>query len=601
MDIFSVITLLGGLAFFLYGMNVMSTGLEKLTGSKMESVLRKITSNKFKSLLLGAGITIAIQSSSALTVMLVGLVNSGILTLSQSVGVLIGSHVGTTLTSWILSLSGIESENVFLKMLKPESFSPIFALIGIIMIMTAKHNKTKDIGRIFVGFAVLMTGMTLMKDAVSPLAESEQFSSLLTAFNNPLLGVLVATVFTGVIQSSAAAVGVLQSLALSTGAVTYGIAIPLIMGMNIGTCVTALLSSIGVNRSAKRVAVIHICVQCIGTLVLLPLFYLFNWIFHFSFVDTAISPVGIATVHTIFNVLTTILIFPFTKYLEKFACFIIKDKKSTQPDEKEKYELLDERLLITPTVAIEVCRNVTIEMAELSKKAMNLSIQILFDYDDELAQKIHENEKQLDIYEDKLNTYLVRICKHSISSNDNRTVSKMLHCIGNFERIGDHGMNIMELSGELHKKGMHFSQDAEKELHTICNALQEVVALSFRAFEEDDLTLAHQVEPLEEVVDTLSIELKNRHIKRLQNDACMVELGYIYQDLITNIERVSDHCSNIAGVIIEIEEQLNIHKYLHKLKKTDETFQELYHEYLNQYYLELGQPDIPEQAQAQAR
>ena len=589
MDIFSVFTLLGGLAFFLYGMNVMSSGLEKLAGSKMETVLRRITSNKAKSLMLGAGITIAIQSSSALTVMLVGLVNSGIMTLSQSVGVLIGSHVGTTLTSWILSLSGIESDNIFLRMLKPESFSPIFALIGVIMIMAAKHNKTKDIGRIFVGFAVLMTGMSLMQDAVSPLSESEGFSSLLTAFNNPLLGVLVGTIFTGVIQSSAAAVGVLQSLALSTGAVTFGMSIPLIMGMNIGTCVTALLSSIGVNRSAKRVAIVHICVQCVGTLVLLPLFYLLHGIFDFAFVDTAITPVGIATVHTIFNILTTIIIFPFTKYLEKFACFVVKDKNTAQADEK--YELLDERLLATPAVAIEVCRNVTIEMAELAKKAMDLSLKNLFEYDADLEEEIKENEKKLDKYEDKLNAYLVRICKHSISSNDNRTVSKMLHCIGNFERIGDHGMNIMESSHELHEKGLCFSDDAEKELRTLCDALQEILNLSFRAFIEDNLELAHHVEPLEEVVDTLNIELKNRHIKRLQSEACTVELGYIYQDLLTNIERISDHCSNIAGIMIEIDEQQNIHKYLRKIKKNDETFQESYHEYLNQYYLELGQPN----------
>ncbi len=589
MDIFSVFSLLGGLAFFLYGMNVMSSGLEKLAGSKLESVLRKMTSNKGMSLLLGAGITIAIQSSSALTVMLVGIVNSGIKNHSLSEGDQIGSQVGTTLTSWILSLSGIESDNIFLRMLKPESFSPLFALVGIIMIMMAKHNKTKDIGRILVGFAVLMTGMTLMKDAVAPLSESEKFSSLLTAFNNPLVGVLVGTIFTGVIQSSAAAVGVLQSLALSTGAVTYGMAIPLIMGMNIGTCVTALLSSIGVNRNAKRVAIVHICVQCVGTLVLLPLFFLLNWIFHFSFVDTAISPVGIATVHTIFNILTTIIIFPFTKYLEKFACFVIKDKNTVQANEKN--ELLDERLLQTPAVAIEVCRNVTIEMAKLSKKAMDLSLQFLFEYDPDLEIEIQNNEKKLDKYEDKLNAYLVRICKHSISSNDNRTVSKMLHCIGNFERIGDHGMNIMESARELHAKGLHFSGDAEKELHTLCDALQETLNLAFRAFEEDSLELAHRVEPLEEVVDTLSIELKNRHIKRLQTEACTVELGYIYQDLLTNIERISDHCSNIAGVMIEIDEKQNIHKYLHSIKNDDATFQESYHTYLNQYYLELGQPD----------
>ncbi len=588
MDIFSVIMLLGGLAFFLYGMNVMSSGLEKLAGSKLEIILKKMTSNKLKSLLLGIGITVAIQSSSALTVMLVGLVNSGIMSLSQTIGVLMGSNIGTTLTAWILSLSGIESESVFMQMLKPETFSPIIALIGVIMIMMAKHNRTKDIGRILVGFAVLMTGMTLMSDAVSPLADSPQFSSLLTAFQNPIMGVLVGAVFTGIIQSSAASVGILQALSL-TGQVTYGMAIPIIMGQNIGTCVTALISSIGVNRSAKRVAIVHICFNCIGTIIFLPIFYLVHWLLGLSLITTAIDPVGIAFSHTVFNVLTTALLLPFTKQLEKLAYLIIKDSKK-ETENREKRELLDERLLATPAVAIEVCRSVTLEMAELSKQTMELSIGLLFNYNDEVKAQIQENEEKIDKYEDKLNAYLVRISKHSIASNDNRTVSKMLHCIGNFERIGDHGINIMESAYELHVKGLQFSSDAERELHTLCDALLETLNLSYRAFREDDLDVAHQVEPLEEVVDTLSVELKNRHIKRLQNDACTVELGYIYQDLLTNIERVSDHCSNIAGVLIEIDEQKNIHKYLYKLKENDETFQKSYHDYLNQYYLELGQP-----------
>lgn len=589
MDIFSVITLLGGLAFFLYGMNVMSSGLEKLAGGKLEIVLKKMTSNKFKSLLLGMGITIAIQSSSALTVMLVGLVNSGIMALSQTIGVLMGSNIGTTLTAWILSLSGIESDNVFLRMLKPESFSPIVALIGVIMIMMAKHNRTKDIGRIMVGFSVLMTGMSLMSDAVSPLADSPQFSNLLTAFQNPLMGVLVGAVFTGVIQSSAASVGILQALSL-TGQVTYGMALPIIMGQNIGTCVTALISSIGVNRSAKRVAAVHICFNLLGTLIILPIFYLLNWIIDFTFVETSIDPAGVALVHTIFNITTTAILLPFTKQLEKLAYFFIRDSKKEQ-EEKEKRALLDERLLNTPAVAIEVCRGVTVEMAELSKKTMELAIRMLFKYDKKAEEQVQENENRIDKYEDKLNAYLVRISKHSIASKDSRTVSKMLHCIGNFERIGDHAVNIMESAHELHEKNLHFSGDAAKELHILCDALLKTLDMAFEAFEKDDLSIAHQVEPLEEVIDTLNLELKNRHIKRLQNESCTVELGYIYQDLLTNIERISDHCSNIAGVLIEIDEQQNIHKYLYKLKKNDEEFQESYHEYLNHYYLELGQPE----------
>lgn len=590
MDVFSVITLLGGLAFFLYGMNVMSSGLEKLAGSKLEIVLKKMTSNKIKSLFLGMGITIAIQSSSALTVMLVGLVNSGIMELSQTIGVLMGSNIGTTLTAWILSLSGIESDNFFLQLLKPESFSPIIALIGVIMIMMAKHNRTKDIGRIMVGFAVLMTGMDLMKNSVSPLADSPQFSSLLTAFNNPLMGVVVGAVFTGVIQSSAASVGILQALSL-TGQVSYGMAIPIIMGQNIGTCVTALISSIGVNRSAKRVSVVHICFNCIGTLVILPIFYLLNWLIDFSFVSAAIDPAGIALVHTIFNLVATAVLLPFSKQLEKLAFFFIR---SSSEERAEKSAMLDERLLQTPAVAIEVCRTVTKEMAELSRNTMKTATELLFEYHESIVDEIQENENRIDKYEDKLNAYLVRISKHSVASNDARTVSKMLHCIGNFERIGDHAVNIMESAQELQEKELHFSGDAARELRVLCNVMLKTMDLAFEAFEQDDLSIAHQVEPLEEVIDTLNVELKNRHIKRLQHDTCTVELGYIYQDLLTNIERISDHCSNIAGVLIEIDEKQNIHNYLHKLKKNDEDFQTSYHEYLNQYYLELGQPDDEE-------
>ena len=592
MNIFSLFTLCGGLAFFLYGMTVMSKSLEKMAGGKLEKLLKRMTSNPIKSLLLGAGITIAIQSSSALTVMLVGLVNSGIMELSQTIGVLMGSNIGTTLTAWILSLSGIEGDNPFLRMLKPESFSPIIALIGVIMIMTAKHNRTKDIGKIMVGFSVLMTGMTLMSGAVSPLADSPQFSHILTAFRNPIMGVLVGAVFTGVIQSSAASVGILQALSL-TGQVTYGMAIPIIMGQNIGTCVTALLSSIGVNRSAKRVACVHICFNCIGTLIILPVFYGLYWLLDFAFVASSIDPAGVALVHTIFNIVTTAMLLPFTKLLEKLAYTLVRDSKK-EKEAKEKHAMLDERLLATPAVAIEVCHGVTIEMGELSKKTMELAIGMLFQYDKDIEEQIKENENRIDKYEDKLNAYLVRISKHSISSKDNRTVSKMLHCIGNFERIGDHAVNIMESAHELHEKGLHFSGDAAKELRTLCDALLETLDLAFQAFEKDDLAIAHQVEPLEEVIDTLNLELKNRHIKRLQNEECTVELGYIYQDLLTNIERISDHCSNIAGVLIEIDEKQNIHKYLYKLKETDETFQESYHEYLNHYYLELGQPSLDE-------
>ena len=591
MTIFNVFSLLGGLALFLFGMDIMGKALEKQAGGQLQKILSKLTDSPLKGFFLGLCVTAIIQSSSATTVMVVGFVNSGIMELHQAIGVIMGSNVGTTVTSWILSLSGLQGDSLLINLLKPTSFSPLLAFIGILLYM-CKSEKKKGVGTILIGFAVLMTGMTLMSGAVSPLADSPQFSHILTAFRNPIMGVLVGAVFTGVIQSSAASVGILQALSL-TGQVTYGMAIPIIMGQNIGTCVTALLSSIGVNRSAKRVACVHICFNCIGTLIILPVFYGLYWLLDFAFVASSIDPAGVALVHTIFNIVTTAMLLPFTKLLEKLAYTLVRDSKK-EKEAKEKHAMLDERLLATPAVAIEVCHGVTIEMGELSKKTMELAIGMLFQYDKDIEEQIKENENRIDKYEDKLNAYLVRISKHSISSKDNRTVSKMLHCIGNFERIGDHAVNIMESAHELHEKGLHFSGDAAKELRTLCDALLETLDLAFQAFEKDDLAIAHQVEPLEEVIDTLNLELKNRHIKRLQNEECTVELGYIYQDLLTNIERISDHCSNIAGVLIEIDEKQNIHKYLYKLKETDETFQESYHEYLNHYYLELGQPSLDE-------
>ncbi|MGN0592548.1 MAG: Na/Pi cotransporter family protein [Ruminococcus sp.] len=585
MDIFSIITLLGGLAFFLYGMNVMSAGLEKLAGSKLEGILRKMTSNPFKSLVLGVGITMAIQSSSAVTVMLVGLVNSGIMQLSQTIGVLFGSNIGTTITAWLLTLSGIDGDNTFMKLLKPDSFAPILALIGVIMIMAAKHMKTKDIGRILTGFAILFTGMTFMSNSVAPLKESEAFASLLTAFQNPILGVAAGAIITCIIQSSSASVGILQAISM-TGQLTYGMSIPIIMGQNIGTCVTALISSIGVNRNARRVAVIHVSFNCIGTLLILPIYLLCDWLIGFTFTDMAIDHMGIAVVHTVFNVLTTLILLPFSKLLEKLAYKLIREKD----EEKEENILLDERLLNTPAVAIEACRSTTVRMAELSRNTILKSIALQFRYDEHEAESISQMEHEIDTYEDKLNAYLVRISKHSISSADSKTVSKMLHCIGNFERIGDHALNLMQSAKEIHDKGIHFSSDAVREIRVLTDALTQTINLAFDAFKDDNLNLAHQVEPLEEVIDTLNIELKNRHIKRLQNNACTVELGYIYQDLLTNIERVSDHCSNIAGCLIEIDEKQDIHAYLHDLKKTDETFQREYHHHLDKYFLELGQP-----------
>ncbi len=586
MDIFSVITLFGGLAFFLYGMNIMSAGLEKLAGGKLETILRKMTSNPIKSLALGLGITMAVQSSSAVTVMLVGLVNSGIMQLSQTIGVLFGSNIGTTVTAWLLTLSGIDgSGNFILKLLKPDSFAPVLAFIGVVMTMLAKHSKTKDIGHILAGFAILFTGMTFMSNAVAPLGESQAFRNLMTAFNNPIFGVIAGALITAVIQSSSASVGILQAISL-TGQLTYGMCIPIIMGQNIGTCITALISSIGVNRSARRVAVIHISFNCIGTLILLPIYVLLDTFIGFAFTDMAADHVGIAVVHTIFNILTTLMLLPFTKMLEKIAFFVIKE--ADEEKEKRTTVLIDERLLNTPAVAIEACRTTTVKMAELSRDTILKAIALQFSWNDTDAEEVRRLENEIDTYEDRLNAYLVRISKHSISSADSKTVSKMLHCIGNFERIGDHALNIMESAKEIHDKGIHFSNDAMGEIHVITDALTETIQLAFDAFKMDDLSLAYSVEPLEEVIDALNIELKDRHIKRLQKNECTVELGYIYQDLLTNIERVSDHCSNIAGSLIEITQKQDIHAYLHDLKKTDEQFRSAYRQHLDKYLSRLS-------------
>ena len=561
MDIFSVFTLCGGLAFFLYGMTTMSKSLEKMAGGKLERLLKRMTSNPFKSLLLGAGITIAIQSSSAMTVMLVGLVNSGVMELGQTIGVIMGSNIGTTLTAWILSLTGIESESIFVNLLKPENLSPVIALVGIILIMGSKKQKRRDIGRIMVGFAILMYGMELMKDSVSPLADMPEFSRLLTAFNNPLLGVLVGAVFTGVIQSSAASVGILQALAL-TGSITYGMAIPIIMGQNIGTCVTALLSAIGVNRNAKRVAVIHISFNVFGTLACLILFYGGNAIFGFGFMDMTVGAVGIALCHTVFNVLTTLMLLPFSRQLEKLARRVIRSE-----DPASSFAFLDPRLLRTPGVAISECVSMAGCMGQLAHHNVLLAIQQLSDYSEEREAEIISNEDKLDIYEDRLGDYLVQISQHGVSMEDIRTVSRLLHAIGDFERLGDHSLNLQESARELREKELHFSDGASAELQVLISALMEIMDQAFTCFSEADPEKAREVEPLEETIDRLSEEIRVRHIHRLQTGDCTIQLGFILSDLLTNLERVSDHCSNIAVSVIE-EYNVNVdpHAYLNDIK-----------------------------------
>ena len=584
MDIFNVITLLGGLAFFLYGMTTMSNGLEKIAGGKLERALNKMTSNPFKGLVLGAGITIAIQSSSALTVMLVGLVNSGIMQLQQSVGVIMGSNIGTTLTAWILSLAGLEGDSVFIKLLKPTSFSPIVALIGILLIMAAKSTKKKDIGSILVGFAVLMYGMTLMGDSMEPLQDMPEFQRILTAFNNPILGVAVGAIFTGIIQSSAASVAILQSLAAS-GSVTFGMAIPIIMGQNIGTCVTSLISSIGVTKNAKRVAVVHISFNIIGTVVLLIAYYGSDAIFHYAFTDSSIDAFGIAVCHSIFNVTTTILLFPFNKLLVKLA-----EKIVPITEEKETYAFLDDRLLNTPAFAISECKNMTDKMAGIAHDAIANAITLDKLYDKDVCTYVITQEDELDHYEDKLGTFLVKISGNDLSDADSQKVSLLLHTIGDFERIGDHATNLVKVAEEMHNKKISFSPQAQAEIAVLTAALSEIVEMTTNAFCNDDLSLAAKVEPLEQVIDELIAEIKSRHIERLQKGNCTIELGFVFSDLINNYERVSDHCSNIAVALIEVAQKcFDTHEYLSALKQTgDEAYNKYFKAYQEQYSLALN-------------
>ena len=586
MDIFSIFTLCGGLAFFLYGMGVMSSGLEKVAGGKLEKMLRQMTSNPYKSLALGAGITIAIQSSSALTVMLVGLVNSGIMELGQTIGVIMGAHVGTTLTAWILSLSGIAaSTNVLLRLLKPESFSPLFALVGVCMMMMAKSNKRKSLGSILVGFSILMVGMIMMAQSMTPLADMPEFQQFLIAFTNPLLGVAVGTIFTGIIQSSAAAVGILQALSL-TGSISIGMAVPTIMGMNIGTCATALISSIGVNTNAKRVAVAHISISIIGVIICLPLFYvgdfiLENYILHAKFINQIINPVGIALAHTIFNVVTMTLLFPFTKQIEKLAVKLVKAKE----DEEEVF--LDERLLLTPTFAINECKHLSNTMAIMAKKNFFRSLKMINNFSPRRLDKILRKEPRIDMYEDKLGTFLVKLSGKDISEEDSNEISKLLHCIGDFERIGDHGINILKIAQEMNEKQIMFSDEAKAEIQVATNALSEIAELTMKAFCEDDSDAAKRIEPLEQVVDIIISEIKDNHIKRLQEGRCTIELGFMLNDLLNNMERVSDHCSNVAACIIQLKDStFATHEYLNEIKSSqDNEFKKEFEEYKNKYSL----------------
>lgn len=581
MDIFSICTLCGGLAFFLFGMHVMSQSLEKIAGGKLEATLKEMTSNPFKSLALGAGITVAVQSSSAMTVMLVGLVNSGIMQLEQTVGVIMGSNIGTTLTAWLLSTTGIKSDNVLISMLKPENFAPVIALVGIGMIIMSKRKKRQDIGTIMVGFAVLMFGMELMKDAVSPLAETEGFSRLLVAFRNPLLSVLLGAVFTGVIQSSAASVGILQALSL-TGTISYRMAIPIIMGQNIGTCVTALISSIGVNKNAKRVTVVHMSFNIIGTVICLAVFYGLDALIHFSFADKPIGVVEIAAVHSIFNIVTTLILLPFSSQLVKLAKKVIPDSK-----EAEVAVLLDKRLIATPPLAVAQCREKTADMAYGAKEGLHEALRAIFDYSGKAVVRVEEKEQLLDEMEDQLSTFLLELSAVSLTDEDSRTVTELLHTISDFERISDHAINMIEIAQEMERNSQSFSDSAKTDFSTLFAALTEISGLTTKAFVNNDTDLAMKVEPLEEVIDDLTAAIRDKHIERLRKGECSPELGVYLSDLLINCERVSDHCSNIAVSIIQISKSsMRSHVYLNELKaQRSEQFIGDYNSYHEKYRL----------------
>lgn len=586
MSVYDVLNLLGGIALFLFGMHTLSAGLEKLAGGKLEHWLEKATSRPIKGVVLGAIITAVIQSSAATTVMIIGFVNSGLMKLSQAIGVIMGANIGTTATSWLLSLQSINGSEGFsiLNILKPTTFTPVLAAIGVFLIMFTKSDRKKTIGMILAGFAVLMFGMNSMSAATASLEQNETFCNILMMFSNPILGVIAGAVLTAVLQSSSASIGILQSIAISTGKVTYSIALPLLLGQNIGSCVTALISSIGANKPAKRVAVVHLYFNVIGTVLFLSVFYLINAFINLPFMEESLNAVGIAVIHTGFNVLTTALFLPFTKQLEKLACLTVRDKPG---EKKQDAPMLDERLLKTPSVAIEQCRNVSVRMAELTLETLKTSLDIVMEYDQKKCTEVIENENSIDLYEDKIGSYILKISSKDLSETDSKVVSMMLHTIGDLERISDHAVNIVEAAEEMHKKKIKFSDQAVNELKIMINAVNEILDMSIKSFMTADVSLAKCVEPLEDVIDQLRNELKSRHIERLRSGKCTIELGFILQDLLTNFERVSDHCSNIAVYLIQINDNsMDTHEYMNELKKLDRSeFMDEFNDYSKKYIL----------------
>ena len=572
--------LFGGLAFFLYGMSAMSGGLEQMAGGALDRTLKKVTKNGFISFLVGAGMTIAIQSSSAMTVMLVGLVNSGIMEFADTFGMIMGSHVGTTLTSWILTLTGIQGDNFFLTLLKPMTFSPLLAFAGILMHMLSNKERQKNIGVILIGFAVLMTGMDFMSDSMSSIQEMEAFKHLLTAFSSPVAALLISTVFTGIIQSSAATVGIVQAMAL-TGSISYKMAIPLVLGANIGTCMTALLSSFGTSKNAKRVVALHIYIKVIGSIIFTAALYGLM-AFGTEFLNKPASMIGVAVVHTLFNIINTFVLIPFKKPIMRLCEITVKSS-----NEKTHTVFLDERLFTNSALAVSECHRLTNEMAEHARDSLTKAIGLISEYKAETTQYIRENEELIDKYEDKLGTYLVRLSNNELSENLSHSIARMLHSIGDFERIGDHALNICKVAEEMHNKNIHFSDEAKKEISVITNAVTEILNMTVDSFINDDIELASHVEPLEQVIDTLNKKLKARHVARLQSGECTIELGFVFTDLLTNYERVSDHCSNVAVYTMQLpSDKLDAHKYLAKIKNAETgTFVDDFNMYAEKYSL----------------
>lgn len=585
MDIFGVLQLVGGLCLFLFGMDTMGNGLTKASGSKLEQVLRNMTSSVPRGVLLGCLVTAVIQSSSATTVMLVGFVNSGIMQLSQAIPVIMGANIGTTVTAWLLSLSAIDGSSLFIQMLKPSSFSPILAAVAIVFMMFLKDEKKHNIGLILIGFSVLMYGMEMMSSAVEPLKDVPEFTSVLTMFSNPVLGVAAGAIFTAAIQSSSASVGILQALC-KTGSVTYGTAIPIIMGQNIGTCVTAILSAIGANKGAKRVAAVHLSFNIIGTIAFLVLFYTLNAVMNFGFMGDRVDPANIAIIHSIFNIFSTCLLLPFYKQLEKLANFLVKDAKKEKATD-ETLSLLDERFLETPSVAAGQCQLVATKMADMAQECIFSAMHLFETYSEEEVTHVKQIEKKIDKYEDVLGDYIIKLEQKNLTAQDSRVVNMILHNIGDLERISDHARNLAESAEELNEKNLEFSPAAKREIAVYMNAVREIVTMATDSFIRADSSLASEVEPLEEVIDVIHADVKNRHIERLKKGQCTIELGFILSDMGTNLERVADHCSNLAVCVIETSRnEFDMHKYVIRLKKYDrESFEEKVRTYEKKYAL----------------